>query len=92
MVDICSHTDPLYGKLLVAIYLAIIRDALDRAPLLDPSLTETNKHSTQTDSRKRRRDREEAVPLRRSRRKLGDPSKEVEPEVGFLLPVLWTRR
>ncbi|SJL01254.1 uncharacterized protein ARMOST_04572 [Armillaria ostoyae] len=81
LVDICSHTDPTYGKLLVAIHLAIIRDALDRAPLLDPSLTATNKHSTQTISRKRRRDVDEAAPLRRSRRKLGEPSKEVEPEV-----------
>ncbi|KAK0498138.1 hypothetical protein EDD18DRAFT_1071378 [Armillaria luteobubalina] len=81
LVDVCSHTDPAYGKLLVAIHLAIIRDALDRAPLLDPSLTATNKHLTRTNLRKRRRDKEEAAPLRRSRRKLGEPSKEVEPEV-----------
>ncbi|KAK0452001.1 uncharacterized protein EV420DRAFT_702406 [Desarmillaria tabescens] len=89
LVDVCSHTDPAYGKLLVGIYLAIIRDAMDRAPLLDKSLTKTDKHSTRMTSRKRRRDRDEVTPVRRSRRKLGESSEEVEPDV--ILSELSTR-
>ncbi|KAK0205957.1 hypothetical protein DFS33DRAFT_1257225 [Desarmillaria ectypa] len=85
LVDVCSRKDPVYGKLLVGIFLAIIRDALDRAPLLDLSLTGVNKHSTQMTSRKRRHNRDEAVPVRRSRRKLGEPSEEVDPEVMLVI-------
>lgn len=63
---------------MVAINLAIIRDAMDRTPFLDPLLHQNNPSSH---PRKRRRATDDTVPVRRSRRKLGEPSKEVEPDV-----------
>ncbi len=56
---------------------------MDHTPLLDPSLRK-NKPSSESTSRKRRRGRDDAVPLRRSRRRLGEPNKEVEPEVSLV--------
>ncbi|KAK0231423.1 hypothetical protein IW262DRAFT_481793 [Armillaria fumosa] len=78
LVD-ASSTDPAYGKVITAINLAIIRDAMDRTPLLDPSLRK-NKPSSHSASRKRPHGRDDTVPVRRSRRRLGEPNKEVEPE------------
>ncbi len=80
LVEASSRTDPAYGKVMTAINLAIIRDAMDRTPLLDPSLHK-NKPSSHSTSRKRRHDRDDTTPVRRSRRRLGEPNKEVEPEV-----------
>ncbi|KAK0447979.1 hypothetical protein EV421DRAFT_1706160, partial [Armillaria borealis] len=80
LVEANSRTDPAYGKVATAINLAIIRDAMDRTLLLDPSLRK-NKPSSQSTSYKRRRCRDDTVPVRRSRRRLGEPNKEVEPEV-----------
>ncbi|KAK0226930.1 hypothetical protein EDD85DRAFT_940319 [Armillaria nabsnona] len=77
LVDVSSCPEPVYGKLMVAINLAIIRDAMDRTALLDPLLHQ-NKPSPHP--RKRRRVTDDTAPVRRSRRKLREPSKEVEPE------------
>ncbi|PBK65726.1 hypothetical protein ARMSODRAFT_1087334 [Armillaria solidipes] len=77
LVDVSSCSEPVYGKLMVAINLAIIRDAMDRTALLDPLLHQ-NKPSLHP--RKRRRATDDTAPVRRSRRKLGEPNKEVEPE------------
>ncbi|KAK0490401.1 hypothetical protein IW261DRAFT_1616814 [Armillaria novae-zelandiae] len=82
LVD-ASSTDPAYGKVITAINIAIIRDAMDRTPLLDPSLRK-NKPSSHSTSRKRPHDRDEIVSVRRSHRMLGEPNKEVEPEASLI--------
>ncbi len=82
-MEASSRTDPAYGKVMTAINLAIIRDAMDRTPLLDPSLRK-NKPSSQSTSHKRQRGRDDTVPVRRSRRRLGEPNKEVGPEVSLI--------
>ncbi|PBK65724.1 hypothetical protein ARMSODRAFT_1022158 [Armillaria solidipes] len=79
LVGASSRTDPAYGKVITAINLAIIRDTMDRTPLLDSSLHK-NKPSPHSTLRKRQRDRDNTGPVRRSRRRLGEPNKEVEPE------------
>ncbi len=67
---------------MVAINAAILRDAVDRALLLDPTLIK-GKHLHAGKSRKRQWDVTEAtVPSRRSRRRLGETPDETAPEVG----------
>ncbi|KAK0451991.1 uncharacterized protein EV420DRAFT_1311758 [Desarmillaria tabescens] len=82
LVDICTCSNPTFGKLMVAINVAILRDAIERAPLLDPSLVKHKQLQTGK-SRKRQQDANEAdIPVRRSRRKLGEtPVDETAPEV-----------
>ncbi|KAK0498168.1 hypothetical protein EDD18DRAFT_1071315 [Armillaria luteobubalina] len=80
LVDICDCSNPPFGKLMVAINAAILHDAVDRALLLDPTLIK-GKHMHAGKSRKRQRDATEAtVPIRRSRRKLGETPDEITPE------------
>ncbi|PBK65722.1 hypothetical protein ARMSODRAFT_1087332 [Armillaria solidipes] len=80
LVDVRDCSNPPFGKLMVAINAAILRDAVDRAPLLDPTLTK-GKHLHTSKSRKRQRDVTEAtVPIRRSRRRLGETPDEIAPE------------
>ncbi len=69
---------------MVAINAAILRDAVDRAPLLDPTLMKgKHLHTTSGKSRKRQREvAEAAIPTRRSRRRLGETLDETTPEVG----------
>ncbi|SJL01282.1 uncharacterized protein ARMOST_04600 [Armillaria ostoyae] len=80
LVDVRDCSNPPFGKLMVAINVAILRDAVDRAPLLDPTLIK-GKHLHTGKSRKRQRDVTEAtVPIRRSRRRLGETPDETAPE------------
>ncbi|KAK0231419.1 hypothetical protein IW262DRAFT_1344025 [Armillaria fumosa] len=80
LVDVRDCSNPPFGKLMVAINAAILRDAVDRAPLLDPTLIK-DKHMHTGKSHKRQRNATEAtVPIRRSRRRLGETPDETAPE------------
>ncbi|PBL01836.1 hypothetical protein ARMGADRAFT_1158499 [Armillaria gallica] len=80
LVDVLECSNPPFGKLMVAINAAILRDAVDRAPLLDPTLIKGKRlHASR--SRKRPQDNTEtAAPVRRSRRRLGETLDETSPE------------
>ncbi|KAK0231414.1 hypothetical protein IW262DRAFT_1343997 [Armillaria fumosa] len=80
LVDVPDCSNPAFGKLMIAINAAILRDAVDRAPILDPTLIK-DKHMHTGKSRKRQRDVTEAtVPIRRSRRRLGETPDETAPK------------
>ncbi|KAK0205960.1 hypothetical protein DFS33DRAFT_1381056 [Desarmillaria ectypa] len=80
LVDVCACSNPTYGKLMVAINAAILRDVIERLPLLDPSLAK-GMHLHASKFPKRPRDEDKAiVPLRRSRRRLGETVDEVTSE------------
>ncbi|KAK0498161.1 hypothetical protein EDD18DRAFT_1350782 [Armillaria luteobubalina] len=80
LVDVLNCSNPPLGKLMVAINAAILRDAVDRAPFLDPTLIKGKRLHTGK-SHKRPRDNTEATaPVRRSRRRLGETLDEISPE------------
>ncbi|KAK0231440.1 hypothetical protein IW262DRAFT_1526847 [Armillaria fumosa] len=80
LVDIRGCSNPPFGKLMAAINAAILHDAVDRAPLLDPTLIK-GKHMHTGKSHKRHRDVTEAtVPIRRSHCRLGETPDETAPE------------
>ncbi|KAK0231416.1 hypothetical protein IW262DRAFT_481713 [Armillaria fumosa] len=80
LTDVRDCSNPPFGKLTVAINAAILRDAVDRAPLLDPTLIK-GKRLHAGKSHKRQRDTTEAtVPVRRSRRRLGETPNETALE------------
>ncbi|KAK0231412.1 hypothetical protein IW262DRAFT_1526805 [Armillaria fumosa] len=80
LTDVRDCSNPPFGKLMVAINAAILRDAVDRAPLLDPTLIK-GKRLHAGKSHKRQRDTTEAtVPVRCSRRRLGETPDETALE------------
>ncbi|KAK0437297.1 uncharacterized protein EV420DRAFT_1669942 [Desarmillaria tabescens] len=80
LVDVRDCSNPTYGKLMVAINVAILHDVIERLPHIDLSLAKGKRlHAGQ--SRKRPRENTEAaVPVRRSRRRLGEAIDEVTSE------------
>ncbi|KAK0183823.1 hypothetical protein F5146DRAFT_1078809, partial [Armillaria mellea] len=80
LIDVVNCSNPPFGKLMVAINAAILRDAVDRAPLFDPTLIK-GKGLHACKPRKRPWDKpEEAAPVRRSRRRLGETLDETSSE------------
>ncbi|KAK0490414.1 hypothetical protein IW261DRAFT_1555550 [Armillaria novae-zelandiae] len=80
LVDVLHCSNPNYGKLMVAINVAILHDVIERLPLLEPSLAK-GKRRHAGKSRKRPWDNAEAPsPVRRSRRKLEETLNEMSPE------------
>ncbi|KAK0490410.1 hypothetical protein IW261DRAFT_1616836, partial [Armillaria novae-zelandiae] len=80
LVDVCTCSNPVLGKLMASIHVAVLHDALKRLPLLDVK----TKHTSVAIPLGRKRPREDvnipAPQLRRSRRKLEVTSDEVAPE------------
>ncbi len=70
---------------MVAINAAILRDALDRAPLLDPTLIKGKRLHAGRSPKRPRDNTEAAAPVRRSRRRLGETLDEMSPEVSYTI-------
>ncbi|KAK0447980.1 hypothetical protein EV421DRAFT_1900644 [Armillaria borealis] len=80
LVDVQNCSNPPFGKLMVAINAAILRDAVDRAPLLDPTLIKGKRLHAGKSHKRPRDNTEAAAPVRRSRRRLGETLDETSPE------------
>ncbi|KAK0490395.1 hypothetical protein IW261DRAFT_1587894 [Armillaria novae-zelandiae] len=80
LIDVLDCSNPPFGKLMVAINAAILHDAVDRALLLDPTLLKGEGLRAGKSRKRPRNDTEAAVPVRRSRRRLGEALDETSPE------------
>ncbi|KAK0498170.1 hypothetical protein EDD18DRAFT_1330467 [Armillaria luteobubalina] len=87
LVDVLNCSNPNYGKLMVAIKVAILHDVIERLPFLDLSLAKGMRlHAG--NSRQWPWDNTEApASVRHSRRKFGATPNEMSPEAGHTINV-----